>query len=725
MRLIVLHILLTGLLSANAATYFVDAVLGSDANPGTTDMPWQTLSKVQSAGLLAGDEVVLRDGYYGDWQVGINRVSLFPGWVTIRAEAGHSPAIGTFMAGADGLTYFGSDRSGTYNLFLILDGVDITDGFKLYGARNAIIRNGLIRRDNYTGGSIEAPAAEIKWGSDITLENLEITKTGIGISARGYRITIDGCNVYDVNHDSMRSFGLMESVIRNTRFVGADDGFNDKDPANTTQPDRHSDLLHFLYPGSKDLPPEFYNNNILVENCTFAFSEGAGVQFNNDRYSWDDSIANKNITFRNCVFGPTRANAFNAADAVENVTVVHCTFIRSLGGMTYTNPNSLSGRTINCNNSTLRISSGINIRVYNNILTGPTSRGFGNLINAPVSSSPLPRWSEYFDGDLFVDAFSLTGILTNDVPALGFGIDPSIWPWGWEVITNDAIGTVRGTRPEAGAWELPGFNPAAVPTPPQYTNQVAIFVDDFEDAMPTEDPWLRTPTEQGIGWTHWSSQRMTHGRSTASRRNYFADTTTTWTVFAVAGNAPVSRDISARYFAKNNYQSNGGGLVFMAQNLTNYYWMEIAGGAARLKRSMVRDGTNQVVTLYNYPSTVRLGNSGSKTYEVRASWSTNGILVRLDDSGFGLFEHPDVLDTDALAITTFESGGQVGFRRSYTANQNHNIEYDNVRIELFDIDTPPPPPVDPPPPDIDPPLPGGRTVTARRVQVGSIILQTP
>jgi hypothetical protein len=682
-----IHIFLLAMtlsLPAGAAVYFLDANRGSDRNPGTADQPWKTLDKVTSAGLKEGDEVVLRTGHYGDWQVGLGRSDLFPGWVTLRAEEGHQPTMGQLLAGAKGGTYYGADRSGTYDLHLILDGVDLLNGFKLYGARKATFRNLLIRREKYTGGSIEAPAAEVYWGSDITLEKCEITQAGVGASLRGYRIILDGCRLYDLTHDGIRMFGAMDSVLRNTSIIGVDDGYNDKDRANTTQPDRHSDLLHFLYPGSKDLPPEFYNNNILIEGCVFALSESQGIQFNNDRRAGDRAIANKNITFRNCVFGPTRANAFNAADAVENLTVAHCSFVRVPGGMTYTSPNNLTRRTIRCNNTNLRISGGINVRVYNNILTSPTSRGFGNLINAPVSGTALPRWSEYDDSDLWREATNFDGILVDGASALGFGVDPSLWPFGFEPVRVDRHGTVRGLRPDAGAWERVGFDPAPVPVPMEQVNEVALYVDDFEDASLAEDPWLRTPTERGVEWTHWTERRMGHGRSNQARRNYLADETTTGTIMAVIGNAPLSRDLRFSYFAKNNYQSNGGGAVLFAQNLNHYYWLEVAGGVGRLWRSMERDGTNEVVTLKSDPANVRLGNSGSRTLMIETRWQPDGIRFRVDGDGGDDFKF-EYVDTDPLAVATFESGGRVGFRRRYTNNKNHNIEVDNVRLEIRDL----------------------------------------
>lgn len=47
---------------AAAATYYVDATNGLDANPGTLAQPWQTLAKIESAATADGDIVLLKRG---------------------------------------------------------------------------------------------------------------------------------------------------------------------------------------------------------------------------------------------------------------------------------------------------------------------------------------------------------------------------------------------------------------------------------------------------------------------------------------------------------------------------------------------------------------------------------------------------------------------------------------------------------------------------------------
>lgn len=51
---------------AEAATYYVDGVNGSDSNPGTEALPWQTLGYADAnRKLYPGDTVIVKEGYYG------------------------------------------------------------------------------------------------------------------------------------------------------------------------------------------------------------------------------------------------------------------------------------------------------------------------------------------------------------------------------------------------------------------------------------------------------------------------------------------------------------------------------------------------------------------------------------------------------------------------------------------------------------------------------------
>jgi len=94
---------------AEAATYYLDAVKGTDDNPGTSDQPWQTLSRaytwysgIQAPKVQEGDTVVFRDGVYGGddgfrestrYDPGSRWLLFRDNWITYKAAPGHTPII--------------------------------------------------------------------------------------------------------------------------------------------------------------------------------------------------------------------------------------------------------------------------------------------------------------------------------------------------------------------------------------------------------------------------------------------------------------------------------------------------------------------------------------------------------------------------------------------------------------------------------------------------------
>ncbi len=92
-------LLLTLIGTASAATYYLDAVNGDDANPGTSEAPWKTIDRAApqapySPNVVSGDTVILRGGYYGaidgtgDWD------NSNTDWITYKAEdAGGDPPL--------------------------------------------------------------------------------------------------------------------------------------------------------------------------------------------------------------------------------------------------------------------------------------------------------------------------------------------------------------------------------------------------------------------------------------------------------------------------------------------------------------------------------------------------------------------------------------------------------------------------------------------------------
>jgi hypothetical protein len=95
-QLLMISVLLVGsITAAQAASYYVDAMNGSDSNSGTSSAtPWQSLSKVNSTKFQAGDTIHFNRGsvWTGTLQVGHSGTSASP--ITYRAYGtGAAPQI--------------------------------------------------------------------------------------------------------------------------------------------------------------------------------------------------------------------------------------------------------------------------------------------------------------------------------------------------------------------------------------------------------------------------------------------------------------------------------------------------------------------------------------------------------------------------------------------------------------------------------------------------------
>jgi len=88
---------------AGGATYYLDAVNGSDSNPGSSEQPWKTLNRAytwytgEGPKVQEGDTVYFRNGNYGTFREntddGSGRLFYRNDWITYKAAAGHTPTL--------------------------------------------------------------------------------------------------------------------------------------------------------------------------------------------------------------------------------------------------------------------------------------------------------------------------------------------------------------------------------------------------------------------------------------------------------------------------------------------------------------------------------------------------------------------------------------------------------------------------------------------------------
>ncbi len=121
--------------AAQAAEYYLDAVNGNDANPCTSDAPWQTLNRsytwysgIEEPRVREGDTVLFRNGNYGDFRESTNdngppsRHVHRTNWITYKAASGHKPHFTSIMI----KNYGGSGHHG--QSYLRFEGIYVDDG---------------------------------------------------------------------------------------------------------------------------------------------------------------------------------------------------------------------------------------------------------------------------------------------------------------------------------------------------------------------------------------------------------------------------------------------------------------------------------------------------------------------------------------------------------------------------------------------------------------------
>jgi hypothetical protein len=211
--------------TANAATYYLDAVNGSDINPGTSTQPWKTLTKAQAVA-VGGDTVYLRSGNYGAFT---DFTSVRTDWITYKAVAGHTPVFtyidirnAALYLAFDGITVTPGNISGTsYNRAVFVysasyvkfdncrilgPGLDsfklisLSHGFKIQGSTHVSITNCYV--DNYQYG-IDVLKVTSTQSEDVDVTSCEVKNCQYGITTLGHRINVRDNTVHNIYSDGI------------------------------------------------------------------------------------------------------------------------------------------------------------------------------------------------------------------------------------------------------------------------------------------------------------------------------------------------------------------------------------------------------------------------------------------------------------------------------------------------------------------------------------------
>jgi Putative Ig domain/Right handed beta helix region len=260
---LMLMILVGATTPADAATYYLDAAHGNDANPGTSSAPWKTIGRAKitysgSPKVVYGDTVLVRNGSYGSFSLDKSPFPVWEGenydhlpesqqWVTYKTEPGQTQV------------YLASIR---FNLGDDLRVVaHVFDGFKIirpgdrgvYGRsvmglklKNMTVEGITDTETLYAGGSTHNNMEFVHRNAEIHIDNCDISYGYRGVFFGGWNCnwSVTNSNIHSVGTDKIISGGGVNILIENNRIHG-----------NSLLSSEHPDCIQFYtaanrYPGA-------------------------------------------------------------------------------------------------------------------------------------------------------------------------------------------------------------------------------------------------------------------------------------------------------------------------------------------------------------------------------------------------------------------------------------------------------------------------------------------
>jgi hypothetical protein len=168
----------------DAATYYLDAVNGSDSSSGSSTTPWKTLAKAQAT-VVAGDTVLMRTGSYGPF----SQTKKYTNYVTYKADTGAVPQIDSLYLGR------------TASAYMQFDGLTVNADCFIYGADHVNLLNCTIHAlgDRYASA---AQLINMIYSTNCTINHCSISHCNTAITGdNSTNPTITNNNVFDVDDD--------------------------------------------------------------------------------------------------------------------------------------------------------------------------------------------------------------------------------------------------------------------------------------------------------------------------------------------------------------------------------------------------------------------------------------------------------------------------------------------------------------------------------------------
>ncbi len=220
--------------TAQAAEYYLDAVNGNDAYPGTSEQPWQTIPYTWSAPrggntIAEGDTVLFKNGDYGMFKeeaVSEATIRHRSNWVTYKAAPGHTPVFSLVYI------YNAWNSHPEYpqgESYLILDGFRIVNRARMYYTSYVQIKNCEISCEvvadlegynapYYASGSTAVPTVSVH---NFTISDCNIYDAcwGIGLDSSGNNIVISGNNIHRYGEDGIHFGGHNHNVLMENNYI--------------------------------------------------------------------------------------------------------------------------------------------------------------------------------------------------------------------------------------------------------------------------------------------------------------------------------------------------------------------------------------------------------------------------------------------------------------------------------------------------------------------------
>lgn len=694
-----------------AAEYHFDAAKGDDnLGNGSALKPWKSVNKAFTT-LKAGDVGLFRTGNYGDVTIS-GTSALYSNWVTLKAAPGESPSIGALTAKAN-------MPAGEKKLLnLIFDGIDIKGGVNTLNIQNLQIKNNTIEVPGpWTGSNdnIEKNALFLRASTNITVDNADITRTGIGATLyQTDEITIKNSVIHDITHDGIRVIGTRNTLIENNHIYGLNDGVTDAE----ADWSRHCDAIHVYIAGASSAALLRPNDGVIIRGNTLHDVEAQLLQFNNINEYNAPEHWNRNVLFEHNVFGPSVAPmAFNNASPVVGLIFRHNVFANYESK--YTSPYAeVKTKTIVSKSSSFRTSpETTGLQVYNNVffdnpgIAGEADIYDYNIIQAPKSGAALPRNTKVV---ATADLFQLPINLLSS-PKLKLATNSKVIGAGYNFDTGIAAPVLTNVKPNIGAYDITNaplttkvfaisdsvlaVTSSVLPIPSLYDlnsesgvsllssslTDIKSYFEDFEDANLDEDHVISDGSRLGIRWAEAELTDSHFGieSSTVYSRNMLhtpllpdnkvntllADVDVDWSKFILS------------FDAMSTYVKNGSGPAFLYIDKNNYYFLDIGSEAGNLIRVM---GGKKTILASNMK--VALPQKEMAGYRVVISKTASAISFEIDSDDDGVADLK-YSDTDKTAIAIYTTG-KVGFLHELE-EKYFRVNYDNVSISRTEKPLPP------------------------------------